>query len=305
MPKTIKQLIENYQKEIQQTNPNKSTKVYTGLQKIDFHTEGFSKGTFNLVCARPRNGLKAFRNILLNNCDLESIIFSDEKEEKFLYSFLSHKTAILVKKLSEKSLAPHEKQYLLQSIANLKNTKTFIKHRKTLSVEYLENFLKKNKTIEFILIENLEAFIEKKSYLLKSLKEIAKKFNILIITFFKLKDIDKTKHYEELQPNLDDLETEFKLNSKKALINDSVQIKLLNLVDKVTLLFRPEYYGIEKFCKNDIFTKNKADISIYSKKFNHKSFIVGFNALNSEYYDLHENLKEISWLEKLKRYAEE
>lgn len=310
MPKTIKQLIKNYKKEIKQIVPNKSTKVLTGLSKVDFLTEGFKKGTLNLVCARKGNGLKAFRNNLLNHNDFETLIFCKEKEEEFFYSYLSNKTTLLHKKISEKDLQTHEKDHLLKSFNDLKNKKFYIKTKKNLSVRCIEKYLKKNETIEFILIENLEAFIKKKSYLLKKLKRIARKYNISIIAFYTLSEVNNRKSYKEIQPNLSELEINFQLQSKKLKLTESIEIECVHfeffhLVDTIILLFRPEFYNIDKFYKSQEKTDNKAEVTLFSKNFESKNLIVGFNGLKSEFIDFIEDKEPKYWLEKLKKYANE
>lgn len=308
MPKTIKKLILDYRQEIEKTEPNDSNKIFIGLSKVDYFTGGLQKGTLHIIAGRNGNAPTAFRNNLLEKNSLKTLVFCNKKEEDFLYSYLSHVSGLTVKKLSRKNLESHEKTHLFQFVDNLSTTELFIKAKRKLTIKYIENYLMKNGSIEFILIENLDKFIEKKFFLLQSLEKISKKFNVLIVVFYKLREVKSHFPYKKLQPTVEEIYDEFQLENSTTDKYTSTKFEsktsyVLKLLDCIFLIFRPEYYNIEKFHQINVSTKNKAIISIYSKKFTLKNNIVGFNGHKPKFFDLDDDWIKSNWLEKLKIYA--
>ena len=107
MKTSFNNLIFEYQLEINY-NTEEIQKLYTGLSKLDFTTNGFSRGSLNIIAARQGNGITSFKNTLLNELKLKTTIISKSNANKFLYSLLSYKSGISKQKIQHKFFQEHE-----------------------------------------------------------------------------------------------------------------------------------------------------------------------------------------------------
>jgi replicative DNA helicase len=289
MKTSLNKLIFEYQLEINH-NPDENQKTYSGLSKLDFNTQGFSRGTVNIIAARKGNAMMAFKNQLLSSSIFKTTIISKKNVNNFMYSLLSHKSCISEKKIAHKFFQEHELMQLNKSLGELQNLPVYIKKKKKLTLDYLEYYLEKHNEIESIIIKDLGAFIEKEVLILTGLKQLAKKYNILLFAFYELSSVNKDKSYKEIQPNFKEFNQKFSL--KKTNKN----------IDNLILIFRPELYNINHFCGTEISTENKAEFIIYTKNKERKSILVGFCGAKSIFYDI--GIDESNWVQRLKSLTE-
>jgi replicative DNA helicase len=286
MKTSLNNLIFEYQLEINY-NTEENQKLYTDLSKLDFVTNGFSRGSLNIVSARKGNGISSFKNTLLNKLKLKTTIISKSNVNKFLHSLLSYKSGVSKAKISHKVFSDNDFIYVNKSFKEIQNLPIFIKKKKKLTLGFLDSYLKKNEEIDCLLIENLDSFLEKEKILFKGLKELAKKKNVVLICFYELEEVASCNPYLEINPSISDFKNSFSLK------------KTLNNIDNLIFIFRPEFYNIPNFYKTKEATEGKAVISIYRKEEELKEIIVGFSGRKNIFSDL-ENYEHLNWVEKLK-----
>ncbi len=286
MTTSLNKLIFEYQLEINY-NTEENQKLFSGLSKLDIYTHGFSRGGLNVICARKGNGLPAFLNTLLKEIALQTTIITKQSLVDFLNNYMSHNCNIIKPKVQGKFFEEHELIYLNKSIKGFQNLPVFIKKKKKLSLDFLESYLSKNEDIDCVFIENLDAFLEKEKILFKSLKKIAEKYNVILVCFCELKQVDESKPYSEIKPSINDFRKKFPQKSTLRKIN--------NLI----FTWRPEFYQLSKFNKTRETTESKAEIIVYNKSGEQKNMIVKFSGMKSLFSDL-EDYENLNWTEKLK-----
>lgn len=116
--------------------------------------------------------------------------------------------------------------------------------------------------------------------------------------------------YLELKSSLEDLKKELVLDDKTieedGVVKNIFPIqKVLNKIDNLLFLFRPEFYKIKKFYKTDISTEHKIEITLHNKSINYESLTFGFSGVYNKIYSLSEKDGiSLSWLDKLKKYSD-
>ena len=286
MNTSLNNLIFEYQLEINY-NTEENQKLYSGLSKLDFVTQGFSRGGLNIISARQGNGLTAFKNTLLNELKLKTIIISKNNANKFLHSLLSYKSGVSKQKIQHKFFQEREFMHLNKSFKEIQNLPIFIKKKKKLTLDFLKSYLLNNEAVDCLIIEDLDSFLEKEKILFKGLKKIAKKNNIVLVCFYELEKL-KLGASLDVKPSICNFTKTFFLpNTMKA-------------IDNFVCIWRPEFYNIPRFHKMKKSTGGKAEISIYKKEEQiPKNIIVGFSGRKNIFYDL-ENYENLNWVEKLK-----
>ena len=286
MKTSLNNLIFEYQLEINH-NTEENQKLYTGLSKLDFITQGFSRGSLNIIAARQGNGITSFKNTLLNELVLKTTIISKKKVHHFLHSFLSYKSGVSRAKVAHKVFLDNEFIHLNNSFKEIQNFPIFIKKKKKLTLDFLESYLNKNEEIDCLIIENLDSFLEKEKILFKGLKKIAQKNNIVLVCFHELEKL-KSGASLDVKPSICDFTKTFSLATT------------IKLIDNFVCIWRPEFYNIPRFHKTKKSTEGKAEISIYIKEEQMpKNIIVGFSGMKNIFSDL-ENYENLNWVEKLK-----
>tara|TARA_B100000809_G_C15033638_1_gene492915 strand:+ start:170 stop:1045 length:876 start_codon:yes stop_codon:yes gene_type:complete len=287
MKTSLNNLIFEYQLEINY-NTEENQKLYTGLSKLDFATNGFSRGSLNIIAARQGNGITSFKNTLLNELKLKTIIISKNNANKFLHSLLSHKSGVSKQKIQHKFFQEGEFMHLNESFNEIQNLPIFIKKKKKLTLDFLKAYLLNNEVVDCLIIEDLDSFLEKEKILFKGLKELAQKNNIVLICFYELKEVASCNPYLEINPSISDFKNSFSLPNT------------MKVIDNFVCIWRPELYNIPRFHKTKKSTGGKAEISIYKKEEQiPKNIIVGFSGRKNIFYDL-ENYENLNWVEKLK-----
>lgn len=310
MTKTAKQLFFEYQKDINILDDNTLIQENESFKELEKLLSNIKKKSLTVVCARSCNGLSAFKNTLLGQSKVKTLILSKNEIETSFYRYLSNLTGLLFKKISEKELYNHELNYVLKKTKTDLNNKIIFAYQNKFSLEYLLKELIKHPNVGILIIEDLHQFIEKNIYLIKQLKKIAKQFKIKIIALYELEDVPAKSSYLELKSSLEDLKKELVLQDKTVEENGIVKTifpiqKVLNKIDNLLFLFRPEFYEIKKFHKTDTSTGHKIEITVHNKSINYESFIFGFSAGYNKIYDLSEkDGKRLSWLDKLREYKE-
>lgn len=310
MSKTAKQLFLEYQKDISILDDNTLVQENEFPKDLEKLLSKIKKKTLTVVCARPCNGLSAFKNTLLEQNKTKTLILSKNEVETSFYRYLSHITGLLFKKISEKELYNHQLIHVLNKTKTDLNNKIIFAYQNKFSSEYLLKELIKHPNTGVLIIEDLHQFIEKNIYLIKQLKKIAKQFKIKIIALYELEDVAVESSYLELKPSLEDLKKELVLQDKTVEENGIVKTifpiqNVLNKIDNLLFLFRPEFYEIKTFYKSDTSTEHKIEIAVHNKSIYYESFIFGFSGGYNKIYDLYEEEgKRFSWLDKLREYKE-
>jgi len=286
MKTSLNTLIFEYQLELNY-NTQENQKLYTGLSKLDFATNGFSRGSLTMIAARQGNGLTTFKNTLLKDLKLKTIIISKNSANKFLHSLLSYKSGVSKQKIQHKFFQEGDFMHLNTSFKEIQNLPIFIKKKKKLTLDFLKAYLLNTEVVDCLIIEDLDSFLEKEKILFKGLKALAKKQNIVLICFYELEKLELESSLE-VKPSICDFTKTFSLATT------------LKAIDNFLCIWRPSFYGVPCFYKTKESTQGKAEIRIYRKEESRpKNIIVGFSGRKNSFFDL-ENYENLNWVEKLK-----
>lgn len=152
MSKTAKQLFLDYQKNINTLDDN------TLIQEKKFPTElekllgNIKKKTLTVVCARPGNGLSAFKNTLLGQSKTKTLFLSTNEIEISFYRYMSHITGLSFKKISKNKLRNHELTHVLKKTETGLNGKITFIYQNRFSLEFLMKELIKHPTVSVLII---------------------------------------------------------------------------------------------------------------------------------------------------------
>ena len=221
----------------------------SGFSKLDSMIQGFQKSDLIIVAGRPSMGKTAFGlNItanILKNQNLPVLFFSLEmSKEQILYRLLAMETEIPQMKLKSGELDQKDWIKLTQSIKKLAKLPFFIDDTFNLSIETIRSKVKavlfEKNQIGLIIIDYLQLLqtlkvktenrVQELSQITRSLKMLAREFNIPIIALSQLSRNVETRI--DKRPILSDL-------------RDSGSIE--QDADLVLLLYRNSYYSSNQF----------------------------------------------------------
>ena len=264
-----------------------------GLYEIDKYG-GANNSDLIYIGARPGMGKTAFIIKALRNCVIElgkpAGIFSLEMNSyQLLRRIASAECQINGEDLRTGNVTDQQINDIYKRINELKKAPLYIDD-KTTDIEMLISKAKKMKRdhkIEELVIDYL-GFITAKGFnnnkngeithISRKLKGLAKDLDIPVICLAQLSRGIEERKLEDRFPKLSDL-------------RDSGSIE--QDADQVIFLFRPDYYGVDKFFLNgrEIYTKGRCFIS-YAKNRHGvvETKLIGFRGEFTEFYNLPESM---------------
>ena len=204
--KTSAELLHNVFLDLKQkTITNSSSGLLTGFTDLDFMTQGLQNSDLIIVAGRPSMGKTAFSlQIALNivkSTELPVIFFSLEmSKEQLTYRLLGNQTEINHQKLKTASLSKQNWQQIIKCIRTFSYFPFFIDDTPNLKLTDLRSKIRKivfeqNKigliVIDYlqlmeISLENGESRVQELSQITRSLKTIAREFDIPVIALSQL-----------------------------------------------------------------------------------------------------------------------
>lgn len=264
-----------------------------GLFEIDKYG-GANNSDLIYIGARPGMGKTAFIIKALRHCVFElnkpAGVFSLEMNSyQLLRRIASAECQINGEDLRTGNVTDHQINEIHKRINELKKAPLYIDD-KTTDIDMLISKAKKMKRdhkIEELIIDYL-GFITARGYennknaeithISRKLKGLAKDLDIPVICLAQLSRSIEERKLEDRFPRLSDL-------------RDSGSIE--QDADQVLFLFRPDYYGVDKFFLNgrEIYTKGRCFIS-YAKNRHGviETKLVGFRGEFTEFYNLQESM---------------
>lgn len=177
----------------------------SGFPSLDFITQGFQKSDLIIIAGRPSMGKTALSlNIALNilkQSRLPIVLFSLEmSKEQIMYRLLAMESTINSRKLKNGQLSENDWIKLNKTIRILSKLPLLIDDAPSLSIQDLRSKIKRifleQKTVGLIIVDYLqlmqnltrqtETRTEELSKITRALKNIAKEFNIPIISLSQL-----------------------------------------------------------------------------------------------------------------------
>lgn len=302
---TIDTLAASFLQEINDKKNNIIPPAITyGLIEVDKYG-GANNSDLIYVGARPGMGKTAFVVKALRNCVFElkkpAGIFSIEmKATQLLTRIASAECQINGESIRTGAISDYEINQIHKRVSELKKAPLYIDD-KTKDIEMLcskARKMKREHKIEELVIDYLglitaKGFRDKNSeitFISAKLKSLAKELDIPVICLAQLSRNIEERKLEERFPRLSDL-------------RDSGSIE--QDADQVIFLFRPDYYGVDRFFLNgqEIYTRGKCFVS-YAKNRHGvvETKLVGFRGEFTEFYNLPESMpqqKEITFENKL------
>ena len=218
----------------------------SGFFDLDSLTQGFQKSDLIILAGRPSMGKTAFvLNItenILKNYKLPVIFFSLEmSKEQLIYRLLSNETGISQTRLKIGNLYKEDWHQLKISIQNYSRLPFFIDYEANLTTQDIRSKIKKilfeqNKIglvvidyLQLLLSSNLksENRVQELSQITRSLKSIAKEFQIPIIAL------------SQLSRNVETL-----INKRPVLSDLRESGSIEQDADLVLMLYRESYYNL-------------------------------------------------------------
>jgi len=220
----------------------------SGFKNLDLITQGFQTSDLIIVAGRPGMGKTAFcLNILtsiVKTYKLPVIFFSLEMaKEQLMYRLLSNETEITNTNLRTGNINKQEWGKLSLAIKNFSSLPIFIDDTSNISIQTIRLKLKKilfeQTKIGIIIIDYLQLMqnstskienrVQELSQITRSLKSIAREFNIPVIALSQLSRNVETRINK--RPQLSDLRESGSIEQD---------------ADLVLMLFRENYYNLKK-----------------------------------------------------------
>lgn len=185
-------------------NKNKLIGLSSGFEDLDSMTQGFQQSDLIIIAGRPSMGKTAFAlNIGFNICDKEKIavaVFSLEmSKQQIIYRILSYKTSISLIKLRSGRLSSDEWKIINHALKELHNLELYIDDTSYCSISDIRSKIKKlfskKNNLGLIIIDYLQLMespnkfnnrVQELSQITRSLKNLAKEFNIPILVLSQL-----------------------------------------------------------------------------------------------------------------------
>jgi len=268
--KKISELTEKFWESHQKTLSEKT--MLSSLNIVNKVLGGSQKSNLSIVAGRPNMGNSAFFSQEIINIAEQNYsvgVFSlDMSNKKIVINFISNITRIPSNSIIKKELDELEYRILSNGIEKLEQMNVYIDDTPSISIEDLikkAKIMKLEYNIDILFIDNLQLICYNKapnreqevSFIVRSLKDLAKELDIPIIVLSQLSR--NVEQRIDKRPILSDLK-------------DSGTIE--EVADDVLFLYRPEHYDIDNWGKEYSFesTENQVEIIIakshhYVKKF--------------------------------------
>ena len=268
--KKISELTEKFWESHQKTLSEKT--MLSSLNIVNKVLGGWQKSNLSIVAGRPNMGKSAFFSQEIINIAEQNYsvgVFSlDMSNKKIVINFISNITRIPSNSIIKKELDELEYRILSNGIEKLEQMNVYIDDTPSISIEDLikkAKIMKLEYNIDILFIDNLQLICYNKapnreqevSFIVRSLKDLAKELDIPIIVLSQLSR--NVEQRIDKRPILSDLK-------------DSGTIE--EVADDVLFLYRPEHYDIDNWGKEYSFesTENQVEIIIakshhYVKKF--------------------------------------
>ena len=268
--KKISELTEKFWESHQKTLSEKT--MLSSLNIVNKVLGGWQKSNLSIVAGRPNMGKSAFFSQEIINIAEQNYsvgVFSlDMSNKKIVINFISNITRIPSNSIIKKELDELEYRILSNGIEKLEQMNVYIDDTPSISIEDLikkAKIMKLEYNIDILFIDNLQLICYNKapnreqevSFIVRSLKDLAKELDIPIIVLSQLSR--NVEQRADKRPFLSDL-------------RDSGAIE--QVADDVLFLYRPEHYDIDNWGKEYSFesTENQVEIIIakshhYVKKF--------------------------------------
>jgi dnaB-like helicase N terminal domain len=268
--KKISELTEKFWESHQKTLSEKT--MLSSLNIVNKVLGGWQKSNLSIVAGRPNMGNSAFFSQEIINIAEQNYsvgVFSlDMSNKKIVINFISNITRIPSNSIIKKELDELEYRILSNGIEKLEQMNVYIDDTPSISIEDLikkAKIMKLEYNIDILFIDNLQLICYNKapnreqevSFIVRSLKDLAKELDIPIIVLSQLSR--NVEQRIDKRPILSDLK-------------DSGTIE--EVADDVLFLYRPEHYDIDNWGKEYSFesTENQVEIIIakshhYVKKF--------------------------------------
>lgn len=226
------------------------TAIKLGFKSFDEFKEGFYPGELVVIGSRPSMDklLLMGQLALTTSIDKPTLYFSyASSPDCVLKIMVAFKTQIPLHRIIKSELTDDEKDRVAQAISELKKHHLFFNEYYRTSVKSLinecEQQIAENK-VKVIVIDTIQLITSNEqddngnrqytnrdlelTYILQELKKFARKKEVVLFLVSELKRSEEMREGDK-QPNLSDLQD-----------NGVVEPK----IDKVLLLYRPEYYGV-------------------------------------------------------------
>jgi replicative DNA helicase len=251
-------------------NNNKLNGLSSGFEDLDSMTQGFQQSDLIIIAGRPSMGKTAFAlNIGFNVSNKEKIttaIFSLEmSKQQILYRILSYKTLISLTKMRSGRLSSEEWKIINHALKELHNLELYIDDTSYCSINEIRSKVKRlfsqKNNLGLIIIDYLQLMespnkfnnrVQELSQITRSLKNLAKEFNIPILVLSQLSRA-----------------VESRLN-KRPLLSD---LRESGCIEKNTILITSKFKA--NLIVNTIYTNNIINYQTYVLD-NHKKLITTY-----------------------------
>ncbi|EME28477.1 [pt] replicative DNA helicase [Galdieria sulphuraria] len=252
-------------------NNNKLNGLSSGFEDLDSMTQGFQKSDLIIIAGRPSMGKTAFAlNIGFNVCNKEKIvvaIFSLEmSKQQILYRILSYKTLISLTKLRSGRLSSDEWKIINHALKELHSLELYIDDTSYCSINEIRSKIKrllsKKNSLGLIIIDYLQLMesrnkfnnrVQELSQITRSLKNLAKEFNIPILVLSQLSRAVESRLNK--RPLLSDLRESGCIEKNTILINHKLDESLV-----VESVYTNKIINYQTYVLNN----NKKNITTYS-----------------------------------------
>lgn len=250
----VSDLIKEVLKELDKTrlSGEKIRGLASGFTELDRVTNGWQKGTLNIIAARPGMGKTAFvlsmaRNISVDHNKSIAIFSLEMSSSDLIFRLMSAESGISQNKLKSGNLSDSEMVQLINSMTDLEKTSMIIDDTAGLSIFELRakcRRFKQQYDIQAVIIDYLQLMTlsndnrtkvnreQEISTISRSLKALSKELNIPVIALSQLNRSVESRASVSKRPQLSDL------RESGAIEQDA---------DIVIFIYRPEYYGLDKF----------------------------------------------------------
>jgi replicative DNA helicase len=288
--KSLKKLVKIAREKIEEKPLQKGARgVPSGFNQLDKFTNGWQPGQLIVIAARPGMGISALTKAMILNAAIKfnqavAVFSLSQSAIQYISRMITFEAEISEAKLTSGDLEPCELYDLKKSLRNLSKAPIFIDDNSAVSLTDLRRRILKLKSkidIKLIVVDYLQLMTFQKLSLFprkqeidiisRNLKKLAKELNLPIIVLSSLPSgVEKRK---QKRPKLSDL---------RRITN------IERYADIVAFIYRPEYYGIEKWSKEVVDTTEGQTEIIIAKNRNGwlNNFRLRFDGHNGKYSDV-------------------
>lgn len=242
----------------------KSNIIPSGFEIFDADFDGLCCGELTIIAGRPGMGKTSFAlDLALNVSANHPVLYFtfDLSLTTITSRIIGAKTGISPYKIAENNIEKSEVEVLKEANEAFKNNSFFISEDGHLNPKKVKRIIKEHfliNQIKLVIIDDIKLSgknghkiwqAKKNESLFLELKKLAKKLNIAIVILSQLKRSAEKRNKDGF-PRLSDLKGGRYLDQ---------------IADKVLLLYRPEYYAIDKYT-NGYSTENILEVIVAKNK---------------------------------------